>query len=408
MLMGAPQQVLMFVGMLLAAILVEPVARALRLPFGAALVLVGYVGVNALVMHGIDTGLRWDNFEPLIASVFIPVIVYEAAFKLDPGRLWRDLVPILVLAMPVMLIALSVIAVIVYLGIGHPSGFPWIAAWLAGALVASTDPAAAVAMLRGRGGYARAALLLDGESLFNDALAIVLYATLLPLALMQSMAHVSWIAVAGETAVALLGGLAVGGVVGAVAGAMLRAFRHPIQQGLITVVSAYAAFVMTDSVLNWSGVMAVLACGIIQGQYHRRQAQRTDRQFVVMLWDFIAYVAGSLLFVLAGVTITVVMFTEQWLAMLIGIAAVTLSRAVSVFGGLSLLRLLQQVPPVALREQTLVAWGGTRGTVALALALSLPLELDYWFTVQSIAYGVVLFTLFVQTPLFALLLRRPG
>jgi len=408
MLMGAPQQVLMFVGMLLAAILVEPIARALRLPFGAALVLVGYIGVNALVTHGIDTGLRWNNFEPLIASVFIPVLVYEAAFKLDPGRLWRDLVPILVLAMPVMLIAVSVIALILYFGIGHPSGFPWIAAWLAGVLVASTDPTAAVAMLRERGGHARAALLLDGESLFNDALAIVLYATLLPLALMQSMAHVSWIAVAGETAVALFGGLAVGGAIGAAASAMLSAFRDPVQQGLITVVSAYTAFVVVDSALGWSGVMAVLACGIIQGQYHRRLAKTTERQFVVTLWDFIAYVAGSLLFVLGGVTITVLMFTEQWLAMLIGIAAVTLSRAVSVFGGLSLLRLLPKVPRVPLREQTLVAWGGTRGTVALALALSLPLGLDYWFTVQSIAYGVVVFTLFVQTPLFALLLRRPG
>ncbi|MGQ0658794.1 MAG: cation:proton antiporter [Chromatiales bacterium] len=408
MLMSTPLQVLMFVGMLLAAIVVEPLARALRLPFGAALVLVGYVGANALVMQGIDTGLRWDNFQPLILYVFIPLLVFEAAFKLDPGRLMRDLVPILILAMPVMLVAVAVIAAVAYVAIGHPAGFPWIAAWLTGALVASTDPAATVAMLRGRSGFERPALLLDGESLFNDALAIVLFATLLPLALMQSMASVSWIAVATDTALALFGGIAAGSIVGVLAGLMLHAFRHPVQQGVITVVSAYAGFVVTDNFLGWSGVMAVLACGIIQGWLYRRQAQTPDRQFVVELWDFIAYVAGSMLFLLAGVTITLVMFTEQWLAMLIGIAAVALSRAVSVFGGLSLLRLAPRVPPVALREQALVAWGGVRGTVTLALALSLPLELDYWFTIQSIAYGVVLFTLFVQTPAFGLLLRRLG
>ena len=405
MLMGTAQQVLLFVGMLLAAIVIEPVAKVLRLPFGAALVVVGFVGSNALVAYGVDTGLRWNTFEPLIASVFIPVLVFEAALKMEPGRLWRDLVPILVLAMPVMLIAVAIIAVFIYLAVGHPTGFPWIAAWLTGALVASTDPGAAVAMLRQHGCFQRVALLLDGESLFNDALAIVLFATLLPLALMPSMAGLSWFEVIVDTAVAFFGGIAVGVVVGLLASLVLGVFRHPVHQGLITVVSAYGSFVVTDSLLSWSGVMAVLACGLIEGQFHRRRSS-TPHRFVEELWDFIAYVAGSILFLLAGVTITTLMFRDQWLAMLIGIGGVTLSRAISVGAGLSLLRMIPAVPPVPAREQVLVAWGGVRGTVTLALALSLPLELDYWFTVQSIAYGVVLFTLFVQTPAFGVLLRR--
>jgi CPA1 family monovalent cation:H+ antiporter len=404
--MNISQTILMFMAMLLAALLAEPLAHRLRLPLGATLVAIGFVGSTALTARGIDTGLRWDSFEPLITNVFIPVLVFQAAIEIDPRRLWRDVVPILVLAMPVMTVAAALIAVIVYHAIGHPAGFPWIAAWLTGILLASTDPGPAVGLLRAHPAGERVALLLDGESLFNDALAIALYATLLPLALMPSMQGVSWVAVVMQTAMAFFGGLAVGAAVGWCARALLRYFRRSVEQGVITWVAAYTSFVVTDSVLGWSGVMAVLACGLILGEWWR-QAE-TPAAFVQEIWSFAAYVAGGVLFLLAGVTITATMFREQWLAMLIGIAAVLLSRAVSVPGGLSLLRLWPTLPCISGREQLLVAAGGTRGVVALALALSLPLELDYWLTVQSLVYGVVLFTLTVQVLLMSLLLRQPA
>lgn len=189
---------------------------------------------------------------------------------------------------------------------------------------------------------------------------------------------------------------------------LLRRLQRHVQQGLITLVCAYTCFVLADSLLGWSGVMAVLACGLVLGEWCRREPDGDGAGFVPDLWAFAGYIAGALLFLLSGVTITIAMFREQWLAMLIAIVAVLLSRIVSVMGGLSLLRLGCGRAPITCREQWLVAVGGTRGVVTLALALSLPLELDYWFTVKSMAYGVVLFTLSVQTALLALALRRPA
>jgi CPA1 family monovalent cation:H+ antiporter len=106
-----------------------------------------------------------------------------------------------------------------------------------------------------------------------------------------------------------------------------------------------------------------------------------------------------------GVTITLSMFEERWLAILIAIVAVIIARAVSVYGGMSLLGLFQK-DPIDRCQQTVMIWGGLRGAVALALALSLPVSLDYWWTIQSIVFGVVIFTLFVQAPTIGLLVKK--
>jgi CPA1 family monovalent cation:H+ antiporter len=100
------------------------------------------------------------------------------------------------------------------------------------------------------------------------------------------------------------------------------------------------------------------------------------------------------------------MFTNQWLAMLIGIAACLVARILVIFGSFPLLNLASKADPIPLKQQLVLTWGGVRGTVTLALALSLPLSLGYWYTVQSIAYGVVLFTLFVQATTMIPLIKR--
>ena len=100
------------------------------------------------------------------------------------------------------------------------------------------------------------------------------------------------------------------------------------------------------------------------------------------------------------------MFTEQWLAIIIGIIAIVIARIIMVFGTFPILKILPGVDAVPLRQQVVLAWGGVRGTVTLALALSLPLALDYWYTIQSIAYGVVLFTLFVQATTMSPLIKK--
>ena len=132
--------------------------------------------------------------------------------------------------------------------------------------------------------------------------------------------------------------------------------------------------------------------------------QETD--FGQKLWEFNAYVANALVFLLMGVTITLDMFTHRWLAMLIGIAGIIVARAIGIFTFVPLLSRFTPIEAIPRPYQLVMFWGGLRGAVTLALALSLPTSLDYWWTIQSIAFGVVLFTLFVQAPTTAPLLRH--
>ena len=397
--------VLFFMVLLLLAVLAEPLAERIRVPFSAVLVVIGFVGSEVLVAAGFDTGVRWENFHELIFYVFLPVLIFDAAFRLDFRSLLKDLIPIVLLAVPFMVLAAAITAVIVYYGIAHPSGFPWIAALITGALLSATDPVSVLALLKTTKAPERLNILLEGESLFNDATAIVLFSILIALVLSPGEAT-SWQGAVGEFLLVCFGGLACGALIGALAYALMAAFRQPVIKGLITVLLAYFAYLIAEVLLQVSGVMAVLAAGLTLGEMKRRRGESREWRFVEDLWEFAGYIANALIFLLAGVTITVVMFTSHWLAMLIGIVAVLIARVVVVFGLLGPMSRLPGMKAIPLSHQVVLTWGGVRGAVTLALALSLPLALDPWFTIQSIAYGVVLFTLFVQSTTMRPVIRK--
>ena len=152
--------------------------------------------------------------------------------------------------------------------------------------------------------------------------------------------------------------------------------------------------------------MAILVTGLIMSRVIRADFMGADRHFVHRFWELNAYLANALVFLLMGATITLEMFTERWLAMLIGIVGVLAARVLGVFGVVPLISLTPGVERISLGYQASIVWGGLRGAVTLALALALPVDLDYWWTLQSIAFGVVLFTLFIQGPSMPPLLRR--
>ncbi len=383
-----------FAGLLLLALVVEPVARRLRLPFSAALVLVGFVGAEIITGLELDTGLRWYHFTQLILEIFLPVLVFASAFHLNARALLRDLVPILFLSVPVFVLTTLVSGTLIYLAIAHPTGFPWPVALLTGALLSATDPSAVVKLLQRLGASRRLQLLLQGESLFNDAIAIVLFTLFLTLAMMPaeqigaSYAAVNFLRL-------FFGGLAIGTIVGLLGTICMPLFKDTIPRTVLTLVAVLVDIFFSAHVFEFSSVMAVLATGLLMGETNRRLG---GGEFVRYFWDLSDYIANALIFLLVGVTITLEMFTSQWLAMLIGIAAVQITRALMVYVLFPPLCWLPSITPVPMAQRTVLFWGGLRGAVTLALALSLPLEIDAWYTIQSIAYGVVLFTLFFQAP----------
>jgi CPA1 family monovalent cation:H+ antiporter len=396
---------MMLAGMLILALMLRPLAERVRLPFAALLVLTGFTGSELVLWIGVDTGVRHHSFHDLIYYVFLPLLVFEAAFKIDALLLRRNLFVILLLSIPVLLLSTTITAVLIYYGIGHPQGFPWIAAFLTGAVLSATDASPITARFARLGVPRRLRILLEGEDLFNDATAIVLFGIVLHIALNPGEQIT-----ASDATLAFLvvffGGSFVGLLVGLGFLLVSRLFDDSIQQALVSLVSAYTAFLIASEFLNVSGVMAVLVTGLIMGRVIHNDFQDERGSFVDTFWGFNVYVAEALMFMLMGVTISLAMFQERWLAMAIGIVALLVARAVGVFGSLALINRMPRLEKVSMAFQQALFLGSLRGAVVLALSLSLPVELPYWWTIQSIAFGVVVFSLFVQAPLVEPVLRR--
>ena len=387
------------------SLVAEPLGRLLRMPPVSLLILLGAGAAHVATLgFGLDTGLRAENFHDLVVFGLLPLLVFDAAFKAPCRALLANLGIVLFLATVGMLVTTTVSAVLLYVGIGHSSGFPWIAALLAGALLSATDPIAVVGQLRTLGAPKRLEVLLEGESLFNDATAIVVFSVFLSIAITPS-AGITASGAFVDFLVMFCGGALVGMALGAIAAAATVRCDDDVAGAAITVTAAYGSFLIAESVLEVSGIMSVLGTGLLMSHVLEKGQARHER--IDFLWSALAYVANGTVFLLMGATITLAMFTERWLAMLIAIGAVFVARWMTIHGGFALMNLVvnRRVP---FREQTVLVWGGLRGAVTLALALALPTELEYWWTIQSMAFGVVLFTLFVQAPTTPWLLRRLG
>ena len=398
---------MLLAGMLILGLLLRPIAERGRFPFAALLVLTGFVGSELLVWLGVDTGLRYDAFYELIFYVFLPLLVFAAAFTIDALLLRRNLVVILMLSVPVLLLSIAVTAVLVYFGIGDEWGFPWIAAFLTGAVLVATDASPITSQFARLGAPQRLRVLMEGEDLFNDATAIVTFGIFLYIA-QHPWEDIGTGDVVLSFLIVFFGGIFVGLLVGFGFLLVSRLSEEAIQQALVTLISAYTAFILANEVLQVSGVMAVLITGLIMGRVIHNDFQDERGSFVDTFWSFNVYVAEALMFLLMGMTVTVEMFEKRWLAMLIGIAALLTARAVGVFGTAPLINRLPFTEPVPHSYQAMLTIGSLRGAVVLALGLSLPVDLPYWWTIQSIAFGVVLFSLFVQAPVVPALLRRSG
>ncbi len=401
--------------LILASLVAEPLARVLKLPFVAFLIVVGFLGSELIVLLGYDTGIRASSFNQLVFYVFLPIIIFESAYRINQKALLRCLYPILVLAMPIMLVSAGIAAFLIYWGIDHSTGFPIYTALVAGALLAATDPMAVVSHLKRIKAPEEVTTLIEGESLFNDAIAVVLFTTLLSMALsFQGLNNVEssnveqniplWFHCINFFKI-FFGGLLFGVFCGILGSFLSYIIQTRILENILLISVAYGSFLIAEDFLMVSGMMAVLASGLIMNKAHEKFIPAEDRTFINYWWEVISFFSNAMIFILLGVTITLSMFEERWLAMLIAVGAVLATRFIAIFALLPLMT-IKSKESVGLPTKKVLFWGGTRGAVTVALALSLPVELNAWWTIQSMAFGVVLFTLFVQAPTVPMLLKR--
>lgn len=384
--------------------LLRPLVIHWHLPFPSVLVFVGFVVSEVLIALGMDTGLRWNHLHWLVYYVFLPVLIYEIAFRLKAVGLFLNMVLILLLSFPLMLLSVLMIAVFLFLGINHSEGFPFIAALITAALLSSNDPAAVNRIVSALQAPPRLVSLLKGESLFNGILVLVLVSLAFNVGGSNRDVELSFLQ--GFIALAQLftGGILTGLLCGLLGWVFMRWSRWAWLRMVFSLLVAYGTFFLAELGFGVSGIVAALTAGLLLNAY----SQRTDEESSHLLdlqWKYTASFANAVLFILLGVSIHLPILQHQWLAVLLGIAAMLLARAVIVFAGLWLYGYVDKSHQVPIAEQKPLFWGGIKGAVTVALTFALP-DSSYSATVQAIVYGVVLFGLFVQAPTLRFLLPK--
>ena len=402
-----PTSLVMLLCIVLFAALLEPWLKHTRIPFTAVLVILGFIGSEIWTGLGFDTGLRWHSFRDITLHILVPILVFESAYHMPVRLLFKNSLPVLILAVPALLISAFISGYLIFLGIGYPQAFPLLTAILAGVILAATDPIAVVSMFKAIGASPRLTALVEGESLFNDATAVVCF-SLIIVALGNSDTMLSWQGASLEFIITVGGGLLVGLISGYIFSFIYCLITSNNGRAVISLLAMALPFYIAEHSFHVSGIIAVLISGLWLGEVRRQRiiVSQNAESFSSHLWELNGYIANIIVFVLMGVTITLEMFRDQWFAMLIGIAAATISRAIVIYGFTPMVNILPKQEKIPLSYQNVMMWGGLRGGVGIALALSIPTTVPGWYTVQAIIYGMVLFTLFVQAPLMPRLINK--
>ncbi len=376
---------LLFVGGVVVAAIVAMIARRTPVPYTVALVVVGLVGARLLLPDG-------ATIPPdVVLLVLLPGLVFEAAYRIELSQLRRTFGGILILAAPGVLLTAAVVAIVLNLatGLRLELGF------VVGAMVSATDPAAVVATFKRLGAPRALETLVDGESLFNDGTGIVVFT----IALKAVATGVSPLEAAEGFGVAVVGSLLLGAAGGFLASRALRYTEDHLVELMISLAAAYGTYLVADE-LALSGVIATVVAGVVLGNYGRRtgMSERAE-EAVDIVWEFIAFLSTALAFLLVGVATSVpgLLGALPWI--LWAVVAVEVGRAIVVYpvlGGTA--RLLRGPGRRAVPTSWLhvLFWSGLRGAVAVAMALSLPVDFPQRALVQEITFGVALFTLIVQ------------
>lgn len=388
-----------FILLILIAAAVAIGAKVLRIPYTVALVVVG------VLLSGVHLFEPPHLTQELLYTIFLPGLLFEAAFHLDARLFARNVRTILTLAIPGVAIAAGLTGVLVPRLLNGLVDVPLtlVGGLLFGTLIAATDPIAVVSLFKSLGAPKRLGVLVEGESLLNDGTAVVLFTMMLALAGGQAMTasegFVRFLTVAGMGAVAGL-------VVGYAASLLTQRIEDPLVEITLTTAAAYGAFLLAES-LHVSGVMATVTAGMVYGNFGAVTGMSPSTRLAVeSFWSYVAFALNSLVFLLIGFEIHPEQLAAEALPILFAFALVLVARAVVVAGSTLLLRRTTERLPWS--WTVILTWGGLRGGLSMVLALALPVAMAGREQLVTLTFGVVALSILLQGLTMAPLLRRLG
>ena len=409
-------------GLMTISVLVLPLSRKIKMPYTVLLALLGIlIGLadNWLGISQSDAGIvseffsSFDSFEltsGIIFFIFLPVLIFEASLAIDVRKLLSDIRPILFLAVIGLFISTFLIGGAVY----SVSGMGFVVCLLLGAILSATDPVAVVAIFKDLGAPKRLAILVEGESLFNDATAIVLFTILAAMVAGTAQADLGTGTL--QFIKVFLGGIVVGflmarvfsWVIGKVGGIALVEVS-------LTIALAFLGFLIAEHYLHVSGVMAVVTSALVIGSHGRTSVSGHGWELLEETWETLGFWANSLIFILVGIAVPTYLSdfgAEMWLTLITLLVVGFGARALLTHGILPILSSAGICPPVNLGFRTVMWWGGLRGAVSLALALAVvenpSISQEVKNFIIALVCAFVLFTLFINATTVGAVMKAFG
>jgi Na+:H+ antiporter len=379
--------------LLLIAAVVAMLTRRLRLPYSVGLVAAG------ILLTVLPFAPKITLTKDLIFTALLPPLLFEAAFYIHWNQLRRDFSVIVVLAT----LAVVLSGLVTAIGMRYLTDWPWLSAIAFGALIAATDPVSVIATFKEARAHGRLLVLIEAESLFNDGTAAVAFGVVIAFAAGGQLSTLEVVFMLLKT---VAGGILCGAAVALFALLLTGRTDDHLVEITFTTVAAYGSFLLADR-LGLSGVLATITAGLVMSNFKSfgtLSARGTEA--VQAFWEYAAFVANSLVFLLIGMQEARQNFASMWVPALIGIGVVNLGRVAAIYP-CSLL-FARSALRVSMRHQHILFWGGLRGAVALALALGLPAGIPRREDIATVSFAVVAFSVFAQGLTVAPFLRRMG
>ncbi|WP_147532928.1 Na+/H+ antiporter [Bacillus marasmi] len=369
---------------------ITAIAKKFKQPYPIALVIIGaIIGlVNIPVLEPVKTFItEGEVFNFVIITIFLPALLGEAAFKLPIKHLTENKAPILALAIGGTFLSFIItgFAGIWLLDFSVPTAFVF------AALMSATDPVSVLSIFKSVGVKKKLAIVIEGESLFNDGLAVVLFKisafyllTYLDLGF-EGVGHGLW-----EFVKVISLGLIVGGSLGYVFSKITQFFDDYPLEIIFSIILFYGSFLIAES-LHASGVIAVVVSAIIFGNYGAKIGMSpTTKLNINNFWEVTALLANSLVFLMVGLEITIIDVADKWGLIILAILIVLVARSIAVYLSVAVIKNFPNP------WKHIINWGGLKGSLSIALVLSLPRNFEGREEILILAFSVVLFSLVVQ------------
>lgn len=375
-------EILLLLEILLAVTVVAVFARRLSFPYSTALVVTGL----AMSFFKLVPDVELES--GIVLNLFLPVLLFEAALNTDATELREEKRPVALLATLGFAVMAGVTGAVLHAFLG----WPWALSLLVGTMFSITDTVAVLAVFKSLHVPSRLATLVEGESLFNDGTALVVFKVLLGVVLTGAF-HPA--ATAFQLVVVSIGGAALGALLGLLCSWVLAQTQDHLTEILLSTLLAVGTYYLAEQ-FHVSGVIAVVLAGLVVGNYGWRRALPPSSQIALgSFWEYAAFGVNSVVFILVGLSIDLGKLSAYVPAILLSFAAFNLGRAVLIYGGFALARRFQS-RPLPFKWQHVMFWGNIKGSLTMVLAISLPHTVPHREAILTITFGVVLLSLVLQ------------